>query len=163
EWTIPLDKAMLGRDAQATFRGPWKLAVSAEVREEGGRAVTAATTSDLDMLPWYIGVRPRRDGVATPGRPATVEFRLITPPGTPGADSISRKNPEKVELVVLPESAATAAPADGLHRTFKVGERAQVLVKSPFAGRLLLTVETDRVLETRVLEMPASHVTVPIE
>ncbi len=37
-----------------------------------------------------------------------------------------------------------------------------VTVRSPFAGQLLLSIETDGVLNTQVLEMPANHLAVPI-
>ena len=120
-------------------------------------------------------------------------------------DNISRENPEKLELVVLPapkpvkgeplprlfeslgrldwqgaaaaiESAAepahdavsdvaadAKAGADKSDYRFRPGEAAQVIVRSPFAGRLLLCVETDDVVSTRVIEMTASQASVPVE
>ena len=102
-------------------------------------------------------------------------------------DNISRQNPERLELIVqaLPEgnlldqamdaidrsdlnallaladhAAQPPSPGDGkLH----VGQHAQVTVRSPFAGQLLLSIETDGILSTQVLDMPANHIAVPIE
>ncbi|MDB5356431.1 MAG: alpha-2-macroglobulin domain protein [Phycisphaerales bacterium] len=100
-------------------------------------------------------------------------------------DNISRQNPEKLDIVVQPladpetdkwmtaideldiaglfelaGNAAAVPPADG---KIRIGRPAQVIVRSPFPGQLLLSVETDGVLSTRVLEMPANHIAVPIE
>jgi uncharacterized protein YfaS (alpha-2-macroglobulin family) len=43
-----------------------------------------------------------------------------------------------------------------------IGDTARVLVASPFAGRLLLSVETDDVVSTQVIDMKSSHVIVPV-
>lgn len=78
-------------------------------------------------------------------------------------DSISRENPERLELVVLPaKESPTTRPGKGEPK-FAVGERAKVIVRSPFAGRLLLAIETDRVVWTKVVEAKESSVEVPIE
>jgi uncharacterized protein YfaS (alpha-2-macroglobulin family) len=72
---------------------------------------------------------------------------------------------------VVPELAKAVASlrrvltVSGSHlggRFLRAGDAAQVVVRSPFAGRLLLSVETDDVVSTRVIDMPASHVAVPI-
>ena len=55
-----------------------------------------------------------------------------------------------------------ATPVPGSNAKLAAGDVAQVIVRSPFAGRLLLSVETDDVVSTRVVEMPASHMAVPI-
>jgi uncharacterized protein YfaS (alpha-2-macroglobulin family) len=75
----------------------------------------------------------------------------------------------------MPPAALPIAPelADGIasfralathpkNAKFRTDDTAQVIVRSPFAGRLLLSVETDDVVTTKVIEMPASHVSVPI-
>ena len=98
-------------------------------------------------------------------------------------DNISRENPEKLELLVrpLPQTGALARAIRALdgpgaiaaaramfaaptkeNGKFQVGDFAQVIVRSPFAGRLLLSVETDDVISTRIVEMPASHIAVPV-
>ena len=63
-------------------------------------------------------------------------------------DTISRDNPERLEVHVKPG---------------RVGQTSDVEISSPFAGRLLLSVETDDVLQTHVVEMAKSHMVVPIE
>jgi hypothetical protein len=100
-------------------------------------------------------------------------------------DNISRENPERLELLVQPlpstygiEQALNQLDVPGLIQAIadlvttpaprkagrlRVGDLAQVIVRSPFAGRLLLSVETDDVVRTKVIEMPASHMAVPIE
>src|SRR5690348_2868333 len=66
------------------------------------------------------------------------------------------------------EPAAIGALKDLLHPQTATpgklhpGDVAQVIVRSPFAGRLLLSVETDDVVTTREIEMSTSHVSVPI-
>ena len=105
-------------------------------------------------------------------------------------DTVSREHPERLELVVLRsngfkwsdvwKAARTrdgtalwqfaqralavepAAPADSSPR-FHVGDEAQILVRSPFAGELLLSVETDGVVSTHVIAMGGSQVSIPIQ
>ncbi len=60
----------------------------------------------------------------------------------------------------VPAADARTRPAAAPQR---VGTTARVLVAAPFAGRLLLTVETDDVVQSQVIEMAASHVVVPVE
>ena len=74
-------------------------------------------------------------------------------------DNISRENPEKLELLISSSSNSTKSTTD----SFAVGQKAQVIVRSPFAGRLLLSIETDDLVSTRVIEMPQSHIAVPID
>lgn len=102
-------------------------------------------------------------------------------------DNVSREDPEKVELILAPPPASTwetfrqaaqhptvALAYNAWHHgtlrvaptgepTFRPGGTAQVLVRSPFAGRLLLSVETDAVLSTQVIDMPASQMTATIK
>ena len=99
-------------------------------------------------------------------------------------DNIGRANPERLELIVrsLPSTRPLVAalrnmdfagafaavrslrgPSPHDCSTLRTGESAQVIVRSPFAGRLLLSVETDDILSTRVIDMPASHMAVPIQ
>ncbi|HEX8915823.1 MAG TPA: alpha-2-macroglobulin family protein, partial [Humisphaera sp.] len=115
-------------------------------------------------------------------------------------ETVSRQDPEKVELMLLPplpalpvdavkaavaagdyEKAWTTAAAGlqkfvaaGMDRraaggagrarpAYAVGQQPRVLVRSPFAGRLLLAVETDGVVSRQVIDMPASQVVVPVD
>ena len=77
-------------------------------------------------------------------------------------DNISREHPERLELVVLPAKDKRKTKTDS-EPQFRIGDRAEVIVRSPFAGRLLLTVETDQVVTSRVVEMTKSQTSVPIQ
>lgn len=85
-------------------------------------------------------------------------------------DNISRDRPEELELSVAALAAAPstrpatqpAAPVAADAR-FRPGGWAEVMIRSPFAGRLLLSIETDRVLSTQVVEMTRSHTRVAIQ
>lgn len=57
-----------------------------------------------------------------------------------GGDSFSLSDPDKILLELDKES-------------YNVGDKAKVIVKSPFAGKLLLTVERDRVLFNTIVEL----------
>lgn len=63
--------------------------------------------------------------------------------------ALSLNRPEQVELVLDREA-------------YSPGSVARVLVKSPFPGTLLLTVETDRVIDQQVLELAANSVEVDL-
>ena len=62
---------------------------------------------------------------------------------------VSLDQPERLELVLDQPQ-------------YKPGSTAKVLVKSPFAGTLVLCVETDRVIEQRVVAMPENTTTLEI-
>ncbi len=57
-----------------------------------------------------------------------------------GAQSLAMDRPERLEIVTDME-------------TYRPGETAKVLVRSPLAGRMLLTLETDRVIESWVVKI----------
>lgn len=70
--------------------------------------------------------------------------------------------PDIGEALVRIGKALRTAPLPEVSRLLHAGDSAQVVVRSPFAGRLLLSIETDDVISTQVIEMPASHLSVPI-
>lgn len=100
-------------------------------------------------------------------------------------ENVNRDDPEKIEVVLskTPKpiwqetfEAFSHPSAQRLfnfwhHNTirlsqavaFRAGETAQVLVRSPFAGKLLLCVESDSILSKRVIDMPASHLSAAVE
>ena len=47
-------------------------------------------------------------------------------------------------------------------KTYEPGTMAECLVQAPFAGQLLLTVEDDRVRESKVVEMASSPAKVEV-
>ncbi|NOY75840.1 MAG: hypothetical protein GXP32_08625, partial [Kiritimatiellaeota bacterium] len=56
--------------------------------------------------------------------------------------SLSKEKPDKVELV-----------SD--RKKYKWGDEAKIIVRSPFPGRVLMTIENDGIRDVRVLEMPS--------
>jgi len=83
-------------------------------------------------------------------------------------DNVSRDKPEQLTVRVLPAGAsATTQPSKATNLTesqrFAVSDNVNVLIASPFAGRLLLSVETDDIVQTQVIEMPATHLVVPVQ
>lgn len=67
-------------------------------------------------------------------------------------ETVSLEKPERLEVKVEGNEL----------KSFTVGDEAMVTVRSPFAGQLLLTVETDDVLATQVVEMTEGTVRVPV-
>ncbi|MGD0770430.1 MAG: MG2 domain-containing protein [Tepidisphaeraceae bacterium] len=99
------------------------------------------------------------------GAMASMEFEVTD--GSPWDDNVSRDNPERLTVRLLPagrdaSSRPSASENTGESQSFEVGQTANVLVASPFAGRLLLAVETDDVVQTQVVEMPSTHVVIPV-
>jgi len=69
--------------------------------------------------------------------------------------ALSLPHAETAETAGIDGSAlGKSAPA------FGADDQAQIIVRSPFAGKLLLTLETDHVISTQVIDMPASHMAV---
>ncbi len=66
-----------------------------------------------------------------------------------GGDSFSLSDPDKLLLELDKES-------------YNVGDKAKVIVKSPFAGKLLLTVERDRVLFNTIVELENNTADIPL-
>jgi uncharacterized protein YfaS (alpha-2-macroglobulin family) len=123
----------------------------------------------LQIAAGYGGWRPvlpsNGDYVATfrdPQSGASTTLDLSAEDGSPWDDNVDRANPEHID-VQLVDSGDGKSPAKGKAPSKRIGETANVLVASPFAGRLLLTVETDSVVTSTVINMTASHVVVPIE
>ncbi|MBV8780639.1 MAG: hypothetical protein JO353_04515, partial [Phycisphaerae bacterium] len=101
---------------------------------------------------------------------------LLTVTGDGWADSISQEHPESLDIVVQPGPPidlhpliAPVAWSFGLFSSekqsdqFSHGQDVRVMVRSPFAGTLLLAMETDHVLKTQVIHMNGSTVTVPMK
>ena len=80
-------------------------------------------------------------------------------------ENVDRQNPEHLDVRVLGagESEESTDPKKPEHSTWHVGDTARVLVASPFKGRLLLSVETDDVVQTQVVDMTSSHMVVPVK
>ena len=82
-------------------------------------------------------------------------------------DTVDRSHPDRLQVRVLGPGESDAPTADARARPAgpptRVGGTARVLIAAPFAGKLLLTVETDAVVQTRVVDMPTSQVIVPID
>jgi uncharacterized protein YfaS (alpha-2-macroglobulin family) len=105
---------------------------------------------------YEVNFRDSRSGAST-------TIALSAEDGSPWDDNVDRANPEHVDLQFV-EGSDGKSPAKGQATSkYRIGEMANVLISSPFAGRLLLTVETDNVLKTTVLDMAASHVIVPVQ
>ena len=102
---------------------------------------------------------------ATTGAVTTTAFYATD--GQGWDDTVDRTHPDRLEVRVLgpgePDVPATDARSRPAAVPQRVGTTARVLVAAPFAGRLLLTVETDEVVESQVIDMPASHVVVPVD
>ncbi len=60
-----------------------------------------------------------------------------------GYSSWSMANPDKIELQLD-------------KKTYKVGDKAKLLVKAPFEGKLLLTIEKEKILEFKTIDMDSN-------
>lgn len=68
-----------------------------------------------------------------------------------GSQNWNAENPDRLEIELDQE-------------TYQAGESAEIQIKSPFPGRLLLTLESDRILESRAVEMTenTTRLTLPV-
>ncbi|HEX3357020.1 MAG TPA: MG2 domain-containing protein, partial [Tepidisphaeraceae bacterium] len=98
--------------------------------------------------------------------PEKLDLSLL--PAPPLSDALRATQPAllaKLRPLILPAMVATTQPTNArktVSDEFPTDSVAQVLVRSPFAGRLLLSVETDDVISTQVIDMPRSQLLVPI-
>ncbi len=102
---------------------------------------------------------------AATGTVATTAFYVTD--GEGWDDTVDRSHPDRLDVRVLAPGEPDVPGADARTRPAaapqRLGSQARVLVSAPFAGRLLLTVETDDVVQSKVIDMAASHVVVPID
>jgi uncharacterized protein YfaS (alpha-2-macroglobulin family) len=135
---------------------PVKGDLAARVTTRQGRAELTLTPPSAGN--YVVSVRDRGTGAMT-------NLSFLASDGGAWDDNVSREHPEHLDLVVLPPGgiASTQPIGEAAAPRFKVGQTARVLVRSPFAGRLLFTVETDRVVTSRVVEMKGSTIELPVE
>ena len=94
---------------------------------------------------------------------ASTTMELSAEDGSPWDDNVDRANPEHVDVRFVDGGDAASSEKGKVDGKFGIGQTANVLITSPFAGKLLLTIETDDVVKTTVLDMKASHMIVPIQ
>lgn len=225
-------RAAFAARADPAWRPPSALraVLGATVREPGGRAISATAACDVDVYPFYVGLRGPGEGAAPVGEPVALDVAAVRPDGSPetGARSLAvalrrvewttvlRKSGDgryewrserrlapaaetRVPLeggrgrldvtpdaagdyVVVARDAETGASASVPVRVsspdqrwtawsmeqpdrarivpdrarYRPGDEATLVIQSPFAGRALVAIESDRVLETRSFEMTAN-------
>lgn len=104
---------------------------------------------DLPAKPMASTFKPGQEGeytillVSPSGMRSSVTVNIL---GT-ASEPVSLQTPENLQIILDKED-------------YKVGEEASVLVRAPFPGKLFLTVERERVYETRVIDMPGRETTV---
>ena len=181
-WRVTWNNTMTKRDGHYVFDStcvlkPAEKQPAQAMHIEAGRGsfrITPATAGQF-----VVAITDPKGGVMT-----SRTFQVV---GQDWADSVSRENPERLEVVILPRGLAAmsqwveraesghwprpvtnfarlwlATQANTAH-VYKPGEWASAVIKSPFAGTLLLTVETDHVTERRTIAMSQSAITVPIQ
>jgi len=82
---------------------------------------------------------------------ALAELRFHASPYAESAQRLAMKSPERLDMILDREK-------------YSPGETAELLIRSPFPGMLLLTMESDRVHERRVIEMKetAQRIELPV-
>ncbi len=102
--------------------------------------------------------------VRDPNTGAMTSFPFYATDGSGWEENVDRQNPDRLQVRLLgageDENASTTGKSSA--QQWHIGETARVLVAAPFAGRLLLNVETDDVIQSQVVDMPTSHVVVPV-
>lgn len=114
----------------------------------------------------FVAIPPDRPA-SQPSTQSVVPATLPTTQSSTQPTTQSATQPTTQTTTQPSTTQPTSQPADPasqpvLNRAFDVGERIGVLVRSPFAGRLLLTIETDHVLWSKVVEMTGTATIVPI-
>ena len=149
------------------------------------------TTVHIDAGSGQFSITPPTPGkfavaVLDPQTHRTVST-LMTVAGDTWADSVSQEHPESLEVTILPRHKFSDEEVDSLlppmHLSspltnvlaalrsdppksadgFAGGDTALVMVRSPFAGTLLLSEETDQVTRTQVVQMTGSTITLPMQ
>jgi uncharacterized protein YfaS (alpha-2-macroglobulin family) len=133
-------------DYQWYYRsGSWDYEVT--VRDSGSTAGDVAAGTDApgrvaEQVQWG----PYRLEVYDPAGGAAASYRFTA--GWSAAPGLG-DTPDRLQVV-----------AD--QKSYKAGDHARVLVKAPFAGEVLLTIATDRLVETRNLTVGAEGTTIEV-
>ena len=227
EWSVKADPA---------WRPPaaLRLVAGATVFEASGRPVSAVAMAPVDVYPYYLGLRPAREGGhLRVGEPLQVAIAAVAPDGAKAAGPASvkatvaridwsgalRRNPdgtwswrsERTLTTIARQDLELAAGAGGFtirvehagdylvsvegpkgvasslrffaaaadarwvdwskekpdlvrlesdKPSYAPGELARIAIKAPFAGLALVTLESDRVLERRVIRLAGTAHTV---
>jgi alpha-2-macroglobulin len=124
-----------------------------------GRSGYQSAAYEELVLNREIDIQGKGTYAFTPDKEGEYRILLISPGGMrtslavnvvgTGFDVASLESPEKLKLVLDKKSYA-------------VGDEAKVFVRSPFPGKLFLTVEREKVFETRVVEMTGRETTVSV-
>jgi uncharacterized protein YfaS (alpha-2-macroglobulin family) len=97
----------------------------------------------------------------TTGAMTTMGFYATN--GSGWNENVDRENPERLQVRLLSSGEdENSLSKTKTKQTWHVGDTARVLVAAPFAGRLLLSVETDDVISTQVIQMTSSHMVIPV-
>jgi uncharacterized protein YfaS (alpha-2-macroglobulin family) len=216
-----------------------KAILEGTVMETGGRSVAVLASRSVDIYPWYIGIKPERDGGAcrvgeaqkfslaavlpdgvtteldkvqmtlssvswssvlrrdTDGRYTWQSERRLTPirqqtvalnhgggqfsftPEASGEYILQARDPETGASASVPLYAGSpdqewlAWSKETPDRVelqldrpkYRAGEEALLVIKAPFVGKALLTIESDRLLETCVvnLEKNTAEIRLPVK
>jgi uncharacterized protein YfaS (alpha-2-macroglobulin family) len=160
------------------FRDTWNTVLNlrnGRYHYDSTRVLTAVSSAAVHLEAgigsWTVTPADSGQYVVKLTEPATGAITTMSFYATNGSgwnDNVDRANPEHLDVRLLRagESDGAAALASTFSKTavapLKVGDTARVLIASPFTGRLLLTVETDDVVQSQVVEMTASHMVVPV-
>lgn len=108
-----------------------------------------------------ITLKGEKQFAFTPEQEGEYQFLLISPDGMQsslmvnvlgtGYETASMESPDKLTLTLN-------------QKEYALGEEAQVRIKAPFAGKLFLSLEREKVFYTRIIDMPSTEtvVTVPV-
>ncbi|MBP2296164.1 alpha-2-macroglobulin family protein [Azospirillum rugosum] len=129
---------------------------------QGGRVSYTAVTRDVPITSGTVGVAADKPAVLSVGKRDFGRYRLeVTDKAARVASSVrfasgwqtsedNGSTPDKLEVTA---DKPTYAP----------GETARLKITPPFAGEVLLTVATDRLLDVRTLSVPAEGTTVEVK
>jgi uncharacterized protein YfaS (alpha-2-macroglobulin family) len=141
----------------------------------GGRFVLIVSDQQnkIESSIAFYAVEPSWQENISRENPEKVDLVLLSPlQRDPMADLLGAIDQRDASLAFvasknLVQAMTAAANPAGIAETavlpFRVGQRPRVLVRSPFAGQLLLCVETDGVISRQVVDMPSSQIIVPID
>jgi len=133
EWSTVLEETSSGRYRHVSHREVREVSRHAVPLEEGRGRVEVAFPGHGS---YEVAVVEKGSGMRA------LDTLWVSGNGWRGSRSLEK--PEELELEILSELV-------------RPGDEVRVLVRAPFAGTLLLSTETDRVLDVRVVRLQESH------